>query len=37
MYVTSVMERKKINVLAKGCFRAVFLMPVEWMRDRWAG
>ncbi len=30
-------EKKKINVLVKECFRAVLLKPVEGMRDRWAG
>jgi hypothetical protein len=30
-------KKKKIHVLGKECFRAVFLMPVEGMRDRWVG
>jgi len=31
------LERKKINVLGKECFRAVLLKTVEGMRDRWSG
>jgi len=30
-------KEKKIDVLGKECFRSVFLMPVEGMRDRWSG